>query len=75
MAFTNQVSVGHYLDDVVSPTFLLQGEKDTLFNLQEAVATYRGLRARGVPVKMVWQSWGHSGSTPAPEIDSRIRSE
>ncbi|MGN6302026.1 MAG: CocE/NonD family hydrolase [Angustibacter sp.] len=70
VALTNQVSVGHYLDDVVIPTFLLQGEKDTLFNLQEAVATYRGLRARGVPVKMVWQSWGHSGSTPAPgELD------
>ncbi len=70
VALTNQVSVGHYLDDVVIPTFLLQGEKDTLFNLQEAVATYRGLKARGVPVKMVWQSWGHSGSTPAPgELD------
>ncbi len=70
VALTDQVSVGHYLDDVVIPTFLLQGEKDTLFNLQEAVATYRGLRARGVPVKMVWQSWGHSGSTPAPgELD------
>jgi predicted acyl esterase len=70
VALTDQVSVGHYLDDVVVPTFLLQGEKDTLFNLQEAVATYRGLKARGVPVKMVWQSWGHSGSTPAPgELD------
>jgi ABC-2 type transport system ATP-binding protein len=70
VALTDQVSVGHYLDDVVVPTLLLQGENDTLFNLQEAAATYAGLKARGTPVAMVWQSWGHSGSTPAPgELD------
>lgn len=60
-ALTDRVSVGHYLDRVSVPTFLIQGENDTLFNLQEAVATYRGLKARGVPVSMAWQSWGHSG--------------
>jgi len=43
------------------PTFLIQGQNDTLFNLQEAVATYQGLKARGVPLSMAWQSWGHSG--------------
>ena len=47
------------------PTFLIQGENDTLFNLQEATATYRSLKARGVPVTMAWQSWGHSGGTGA----------
>jgi ABC-2 type transport system ATP-binding protein len=60
-ALTNRVSVGHYLNRVTVPTFLIQGENDTLFNLQEAVATYRGFKARGVPVSMAWQSWGHSG--------------
>ena len=60
-ALTNRVSVGHYLNQVTVPTFLIQGENDTLFNLQEAVATYRGFKARGVPVSMAWQSWGHSG--------------
>jgi ABC-2 type transport system ATP-binding protein len=60
-ALTDRVSVGHYLDRVKVPTFLIQGENDTLFNLQEAVATYRGLKARKVPVSMAWQSWGHSG--------------
>ena len=58
---TDRVSVGHYLDRVHVPVFLIQGENDTLFNLQEAVATYRGLKARRVPVAMAWQSWGHSG--------------
>ncbi len=60
-ALTDRVSVGHYLDSVRVPTFLIQGQNDTLFNLQEAVATYRGLKARKVPVSMAWQSWGHSG--------------
>lgn len=58
---TDRVSVGHYLDRVTVPTLLIQGQNDTLFNLQEAVATYRGLKARKVPVAMAWQSWGHSG--------------
>jgi len=58
---TDRVSVAHYVDRVRVPTFLIQGENDTLFNLQEAVATYRALKARGVPVAMAWQSWGHSG--------------
>ncbi|NYG07510.1 ABC-2 type transport system ATP-binding protein [Phycicoccus badiiscoriae] len=60
---TDRVSVGHYIDKVRIPTFLIQGENDTLFNLQEAAATYRSLKARGVPVTMAWQSWGHSGGT------------
>ena len=30
------------------------------------MATYRALRAQHTPVKMIWQSWGHSQSTPAP---------
>ncbi|GAA4726206.1 hypothetical protein GCM10025782_25620 [Pedococcus ginsenosidimutans] len=60
---TDRVSVGHYVDRVKVPTFLIQGENDTLFNLQESVATYRALKSRGVPVTMAWQSWGHSGGT------------
>ena len=60
---TDRVSVAHYVDEVKVPTFLIQGENDTLFNLQEATATYRALKSRGVPVTMAWQSWGHSGGT------------
>ena len=59
-----------YVQKVTVPTLIVQGQKDTLFNLQEAVATYKSLQAQGTPTKMVWQSWGHSGSTPAPgELD------
>ena len=59
-------SVASYMKRIRIPTLLIQGEYDTLFNLNEAAATYRALRAQHTPVKMIWQSWGHSQSTPAP---------
>ena len=69
--FARHASVSSYVGRIRIPTLLVQGENDTLFNLQEATATYRSLRAQGTPVKMIWQSWGHSGGgTPAPgELD------
>lgn len=69
--FARSVSVSSYVDRIRIPTLLVQGQNDTLFNLQEAAATYRALRAQGTPVKMIWQSWGHSGGgQPAPgELD------
>jgi ABC-2 type transport system ATP-binding protein len=54
-------SVASYIQNIRIPTFLSQGQSDTLFDLQEAVATYRSLRAQKVPVKMLWRSAGHSG--------------
>ncbi|MCW3064125.1 MAG: transporter ATP-binding protein, partial [Solirubrobacterales bacterium] len=66
VTFLRHASVVSFMSAIKIPTMLLQGEADTLFNLQEAVATYRSLRAQGTPVKMIWQSWGHSHSTPAP---------
>ena len=42
------------------PTMLMQGEGDTLFTINEAVANYQAIRANGAPVKLVIQSWGHS---------------
>jgi predicted acyl esterase len=69
--FSRHASVTSYAARVHAPTLLVQGQKDTLFNLQEAVATYRRLQAQGTPTKMIWQSWGHSfGGTPAAgELD------
>ena len=55
-----------YLPKVKIPTLLAQGEFDTLFNLNEAAATYQALLAQGTPVKMIWHSWGHSHGNPAP---------
>jgi ABC-2 type transport system ATP-binding protein len=69
--FARHASVASYVGKVSAPTLLVQGQKDTLFNLQEAAATYAALQRRGTPVQMIWQSWGHSlGGTPAPgELD------
>ena len=70
VALAKHASVASYVKRIKVPTLLVQGQKDTLFNLNEAVATYRSLQAQNTPVKMVWQSWGHSGSTPVPgELD------
>jgi ABC-2 type transport system ATP-binding protein len=65
-------SVASYMRDVRVPTLLGQGQADTLFNLQESVATYTALKRQGTPVSLAWQSWGHSNSTPKPgELDER----
>lgn len=66
VAALRHASVASYMSRVKIPTLLMQGENDTLFNLNEAAATYKALKAQGTPVKMVWHSWGHSGATPAP---------
>jgi ABC-2 type transport system ATP-binding protein len=72
LRFARHASVTSYVDRVRVPTLLVQGEADTLFNLQESVATYRALRAQGTEVKMIWQSWGHSDGEPVPgELDMR----
>jgi hypothetical protein len=66
IALLRHASVESYMPKIRIPTLLAQGENDTLFQLHEAVANYESLRRQGTPVKMIWQSWGHSQSTPAP---------
>lgn len=59
-------SVSSYIKKIKIPTLVVQGEGDTLFNLNEGAANYRALQAQGTETKMIWQSWGHTDSTPAP---------
>jgi putative CocE/NonD family hydrolase len=66
LAYARSVSPVSYLDRVEAPTLLVQGQADSLFNLNEATATYKTLKAQGTPVKMIWQSWGHSGGITDP---------
>ena len=54
------------IDRLRVPTLLLQGQADTLFNLNDAVATYTALRRNGVPVKMIWNAGGHGGYDSLP---------
>lgn len=85
LAFLRHASVASYMNRIRIPTLLSQGENDTLFNLQESVATYRALLSQGTPVKMVWRSAGHSGgdlgksesdaSNPEAAYESRMALE
>ncbi|MGW6377694.1 CocE/NonD family hydrolase [Rhodococcus sp. NPDC055112] len=59
-------SVASYVDRIKIPVLLTQGQRDTLFNLNEAEATFDALKAQGNDVKMIWHTWGHSGLTAAP---------
>lgn len=67
--FARGVSPVSYLDRVKAPTLIVQGQADSLFNLNEARATYERLAARGVDTRMIWQSWGHSGGRKPGELD------
>ncbi|HEU5271214.1 MAG TPA: CocE/NonD family hydrolase, partial [Jatrophihabitans sp.] len=58
-------SVSSYLSKIRVPVLLDQGEVDTLFNLNEAIATFTALQAQGTPVAMLWREQGHSGGTPS----------
>ena len=76
IAFLRSNSVSSYMSDVRVPTLIGQGQADTLFNLQESVATYTELKRQGTPVSLQWQSWGHSDSSPeAGELDLRHPAE
>ncbi|MFJ8764838.1 CocE/NonD family hydrolase [Streptomyces clavifer] len=69
LAYARSVSPASYLPGVTAPTLLVQGQADSLFNLNEATATYRTLRAQGTTTKMIWQAWGHSGGQVPGELD------
>ena len=68
-------SVSSYMDRIRIPTLLAQGQTDTLFNLNESVATYRALRDRHVPVKLLWRSSGHSGGDLRASEDDQANPE
>ncbi|MEV5162903.1 CocE/NonD family hydrolase [Streptomyces sp. NPDC053728] len=69
LTYARSVSPASYLSGVTAPTLLVQGQADSLFNLNEATATYRALEAQGTTTKMIWQAWGHSGGQVPGELD------
>jgi ABC-2 type transport system ATP-binding protein len=67
-ASLRHASVSSYVSQVTIPTLVVQGENDTLFNLNEGVANYRALKNQGTPTKMIWFSGGHSGPNVPGEL-------
>lgn len=62
-------SVSSYVKKVTVPTLVIQGQSDTLFNLNEGAANYQALKKQGTPTKMIWFNGGHSGPNAPGEID------
>ncbi|MDA3628718.1 alpha/beta fold hydrolase [Saccharopolyspora sp. WRP15-2] len=48
------------------PTLLVQGERDTLFGLDQSDANARQITAAGGEVKTIWFAGGHDGAEPGP---------
>ncbi len=65
-ALIKRASASTFLGRVDVPVLLVQGQSDTLFNLNDASATYQALDRRHIPVGMIWNSGGHGGYTSQP---------
>ncbi|CAN5280741.1 hypothetical protein BH09ACT12_BH09ACT12_20120 [soil metagenome] len=64
--YVAKASVPRVMKRIKAPTLLVQGQSDSLFNLNDASSTYLALKRRGVPVSMIWNSGGHGGYTSQP---------
>lgn len=70
LRLARHASVSTYISRIKAPTLVVQGQRDTLFNLQEGAATFRSLRANGTEARMIWQQSGHSGEGAPGEFGS-----
>ena len=53
----------------VPPMLLMQGQNDTLFNFNDALANYSAAKSRGADVKLVFKEGGHSGPEAPGEVN------
>lgn len=51
---------GTVLPGINAPTLIIQGTSDTLFTLNQGIANYKAITARGVPSKMLFFCGGHT---------------
>ncbi len=58
--------------DITAPTLLVQGERDTLFGLDQSDANARAIAAKGTTVAVTWYSGGHDGGSPDQVTRDRI---
>lgn len=59
LSIVRNSSVATKIHQLDAPTMLVQGMPDTLFNPNDATATYLALQQAGVPVSMIWNSAAH----------------
>ncbi len=60
--------------DITAPTLLVQGERDTLFGLDQSDANARAIAAKGTTVALTWYNGGHDGGSPDQVTRDRISS-
>ncbi len=58
--------------NITAPTLLVQGERDTLFGLDQSDANARAIAANGATVAMTWYNGGHDGGSPDATTEGRI---
>ncbi|MGH3785072.1 MAG: alpha/beta fold hydrolase [Pseudonocardiaceae bacterium] len=61
VALLRRSSPATVADNITVPTLLIQGERDTLFGLDQSDATARQLASAGAPLKVIWYAGGHDG--------------
>ncbi|OLT43981.1 ABC transporter ATP-binding protein [Saccharomonospora sp. CUA-673] len=64
----HRVSPASVTDNITVPTFLVQGEHDTLFGLDQADANAREIAEAGGDVSVAWYAGGHDGGGPGPTL-------
>ncbi len=68
-ALLDRSSPSEVVGDITAPTLLVQGERDTLFGLDQSDANAKAIAANGTPVSVIWFAGGHDGGG----IDSLTR--
>ncbi|MFO7191963.1 MULTISPECIES: alpha/beta fold hydrolase [Thermocrispum] len=58
--------------NITVPALLVQGERDTLFGLDQADANAKQIAAAGGEVQVVWYAGGHDGGGPGPQLRAKI---
>ncbi|HWT94914.1 MAG TPA: alpha/beta fold hydrolase [Solirubrobacteraceae bacterium] len=61
------------ISKVTVPTLIQQGTVDTLFTLDEAIRNYTILKAKRVPVSMLWFCGGHGACLTDPGDETRTQ--
>ena len=68
-ALLDRLVPSQVVGDITAPTLLVQGERDTLFGLDQADANAKAIAANGTDVSVIWFAGGHDGGG----IDNQTR--
>ncbi|WP_111765879.1 alpha/beta fold hydrolase [Nakamurella deserti] len=68
-ALLDRSSPSQVVGEITAPTLLVQGERDTLFGLDQADANAKAIAANGTDVSVIWFAGGHDGGG----IDNQTR--